>query len=162
MELVDDDTGVQEELAGQDSILDVDSVGQIRAPVERTCNDRGCICGVAEIRVQRELACEPSELYRTSPVFTALLSELHEIDCHIDDAKSKLQEFQICIDDAKTKLRGLETLGAEKMQEIQKAFGTMVTNLVVGHIGDDLFSKSLVLNCCGRLFIELFSCPNSY
>ncbi|XP_074344366.1 uncharacterized protein LOC141683527 [Apium graveolens] len=70
-----------------------------------------------------------------------LLSELHEIDSHIADAKSKLQEFQVHIDDTKTKLRDLETLRAEKMQEIQIASGTMVTNLVVGYIGDDLFSS---------------------
>ncbi|WOH05434.1 hypothetical protein DCAR_0624850 [Daucus carota subsp. sativus] len=67
-----------------------------------------------------------------------LFSELHAIDCHIVDAKSKLQEFQTCIDDTKSKLKDLETLRAEKMQAIQKAFGPMATNLVVGYIGDDI------------------------
>ncbi|KAL1812608.1 hypothetical protein ACET3Z_022673 [Daucus carota] len=70
-----------------------------------------------------------------------LLSEIHAIDCHIVDAKSKLQEFQVCIDDTKSKLKDLETLRAEKMHAIQKAFGPMATNLVVGYVGDDLLSS---------------------
>lgn len=69
-----------------------------------------------------------------------LLSELHAIDCHIDKAKDKLQNLQIRVDDTKTELQDLHTLHAEKMQQIQKALGTMGTNLVVGYIGDDLLS----------------------
>ncbi|XP_017234938.1 uncharacterized protein LOC108208869 [Daucus carota subsp. sativus] len=52
------------------------------------------------------------------------LSELHVIDCNINSAKSKLQD--------------LETLRKKKMEEIQKAFGSMGTNLAVGCIGNDL------------------------
>ncbi|XP_074348922.1 uncharacterized protein LOC141687514 isoform X2 [Apium graveolens] len=67
-----------------------------------------------------------------------LLPELHAIDAHIDNAKSRLHDLQILIDDAKIELQDLHTIRAEKMQEIQKAFGTMGTNLLVGCIGDDL------------------------
>lgn len=68
-----------------------------------------------------------------------LLPKLHATDCHNDDeAKSNLQDLQTRIDDAKTKLHDLEALRSEKMQEIQKAFETIDTNLVVGCVGDDL------------------------
>ncbi|KAK1399279.1 hypothetical protein POM88_009142 [Heracleum sosnowskyi] len=62
-----------------------------------------------------------------------LLPELDAIDSHINNAKTKLQDLQILIKD-------LHTLCAEKMQEIEKAFGTMGANLLVGCIGDDLLS----------------------
>ncbi|XP_074382024.1 uncharacterized protein LOC141723950 [Apium graveolens] len=62
-----------------------------------------------------------------------LLPELEAIDSQIENAKNKLQDLQIHIKD-------LHTLRAEKMQEIQKAFGTMGANLLVGCIGDDLLS----------------------
>ncbi|KAK1379528.1 hypothetical protein POM88_026272 [Heracleum sosnowskyi] len=61
-------------------------------------------------------------------------------DCHDDDGKNEVQDLQIRIDDAKTKLQDLQTLGSEKMQEIQKAHGNMNTNLVVGCVGFDLLS----------------------
>ncbi|KAK1353371.1 hypothetical protein POM88_052506 [Heracleum sosnowskyi] len=48
--------------------------------------------------------------------------------------------FNTLIDDTKIELQDLHTLRAEKMQEIQKAYGTMGTNLLVGCIGDDLLS----------------------
>lgn len=67
-----------------------------------------------------------------------LLSELYAIDCRIDYAKDKLQNLQIHVDDTKTELQDLHALRAEKMQQIHKALGTMVMNLVVGYIGDDL------------------------
>ncbi|KAK1398070.1 hypothetical protein POM88_007933 [Heracleum sosnowskyi] len=69
-----------------------------------------------------------------------LLPKLHATDCQDYDAKSILQDIQIRIDDANIKLQDLQTLRAEKMQEIQKAFKTMDTNLVVGYVGDDLLS----------------------
>ncbi|KAK1385280.1 hypothetical protein POM88_023015 [Heracleum sosnowskyi] len=72
------------------------------------------------------------------PMTEPLLSELHAIDCHIDDAKSSLEDLQFRIVDTKTKLQNLQTLRDEKMEEIQKAFGTMGTSLAVGNIGDDL------------------------
>ncbi|KAK1373438.1 hypothetical protein POM88_029631 [Heracleum sosnowskyi] len=70
-----------------------------------------------------------------------LLSELDAIECCIDDAKSKLQEFQIHLDDTKNKLKDLQALRVEKMQQIQKAFGTLGTNLLAGYTGDDLLSS---------------------
>ncbi|KAL6499421.1 hypothetical protein OROHE_026084 [Orobanche hederae] len=57
-----------------------------------------------------------------------------------DGAKSTLQDLQIRIDEAKTKLQDLQNLRSEKMQEIQKAFGNINTNLAVGCVGDDLLS----------------------
>ncbi|WOH10731.1 hypothetical protein DCAR_0730201 [Daucus carota subsp. sativus] len=56
-----------------------------------------------------------------------LFSELHSIDCHIDNAKSKVQELQ--------------ALRLEKLSEIEKAFGTRGTNLTSGFIGDDLLAS---------------------
>lgn len=38
----------------------------------------------------------------------SLLSELHAIDCHIENAKSELEEFQIRVDHIKTKVQNLE------------------------------------------------------
>ncbi|XP_074363862.1 FBD-associated F-box protein At5g44490-like [Apium graveolens] len=86
----------------------------------------------------------------------ALVNELHSIDCHIEDAKTKLQELQAQVnnvkiklqdletrvDDAKSKLQDLQTLRTEKLTEIEKAFGTMGTNIVVGFIGDDLLPNT--------------------
>ncbi|XP_017215971.1 putative FBD-associated F-box protein At5g53640 [Daucus carota subsp. sativus] len=56
-----------------------------------------------------------------------LLSELHSIDCQIDDTKTKLQELQ--------------SLRVEKLSEIEKAFGTRGTNLAAGFAGDDLLAS---------------------
>ncbi|KAK1356131.1 hypothetical protein POM88_049387 [Heracleum sosnowskyi] len=71
-----------------------------------------------------------------------VFAELQKFGFNISLLVSRLNYTeQICINDTKTKLQDLETLRAEKMQEIQKAFGTMVTNLVVGYIGDDLLSS---------------------
>ncbi|KAK1364172.1 hypothetical protein POM88_039733 [Heracleum sosnowskyi] len=70
-----------------------------------------------------------------------LITELHAIDCHIDDAKTKVQDLQAQVDDAKNILQNLQTLRSEKMSEIQKDFGTMGTSLAVGFIGDDLLSS---------------------
>ncbi|KAL6555940.1 hypothetical protein OROGR_005228 [Orobanche gracilis] len=75
-------------------------------------------------------------IVETNPVFTPLLPKLRATD----GAKSTLQDLQIRIDEAKTKLQDLQNLRSEKMQEIQKAFGTLNTNLAVGCVGDDLFS----------------------
>ncbi|XP_074347889.1 uncharacterized protein LOC141686739 isoform X1 [Apium graveolens] len=72
-----------------------------------------------------------------------LLPELHAIDCDINDAKSKLHDLQFNMDETKYKLQNLQTLRDKKMQEIQKAFGTMGANLAVGYIGDDLLSVPL-------------------
>ncbi|XP_074373075.1 uncharacterized protein LOC141713516 isoform X1 [Apium graveolens] len=72
-----------------------------------------------------------------------LLPELHAIDHDIDDYKSKLQDLQINMDETKSKLQNLQTLRDKKMQEIQKAFGTVGANLAVGYIGDDLLSAPL-------------------
>ncbi|XP_074363860.1 putative F-box/LRR-repeat protein At3g59160 [Apium graveolens] len=85
-----------------------------------------------------------------------LVNELHSIDCHIEDAKTKLQELQAQVnnvkiklqdletrvDDAKYKLQDLQTLRTEKLTEIEKAFGTMGTNIAVGFVGDDLLPNS--------------------
>ncbi|KAK1403075.1 hypothetical protein POM88_002680 [Heracleum sosnowskyi] len=85
-----------------------------------------------------------------------LITELHEIDCRIDedktklqelqarvdDVKSKLQDLEAHVDDAKSKLRDLQTLRLEKLTEIEKSFGTMGTNLSVGSIGADLLSSA--------------------
>ncbi|KAL8099199.1 hypothetical protein AgCh_031752 [Apium graveolens] len=214
------DTGMQEELVGQDSLLDVDRLRQICSPVKRTGNDRVSSSGgnidfglwrghevncefvylldlimdkypetfehfttksnkvctiklnalctlvndltrISMTDVDTEMIAEYRDAFAELQKFgfnvswlvsrlnyveqvlfsRPLLSELHAIDCRIDEAKSKLQEFQGRNDDTKSKLRDLETLRAEKMQEIQKAFGTMFKNLLVGHIGDDLFSS---------------------
>ena len=67
------------------------------------------------------------------------LPKLHAVDCHNDDGQSQLQDLQIRIDDAKIKLQGLQTLRAKKMQQLQKAFGTMDANPAVGYVGDNLF-----------------------
>ncbi|KAK1402972.1 hypothetical protein POM88_002577 [Heracleum sosnowskyi] len=83
-----------------------------------------------------------------------LIDELQSIDSHMDDAKTKLQELQARaddariqlqdllgrVDDAKLKLQDVQTLRVEKLTAIEKAFGTMGTNLAVGFIGDDLLS----------------------
>ncbi|KAK1379530.1 hypothetical protein POM88_026274 [Heracleum sosnowskyi] len=69
-----------------------------------------------------------------------LPTKFHLTDCHDDDGKSEVQDMRIHIDDVKSNLQDLQTLGYEKMQEIQKAHGTMDTNLVVGCIGYDLLS----------------------
>lgn len=69
------------------------------------------------------------------------LTELKSIDCHIDDAESELQDLQIHTDDAKIKLQDLQTLRSEKMQEIQKSFGTTGTILVVDYVGYNLLSS---------------------
>ncbi|XP_074332222.1 uncharacterized protein LOC141704505 isoform X2 [Apium graveolens] len=85
-----------------------------------------------------------------------LVNELHSIDCHIEDAKTKLQELQdqvnnvkiklqdleTRVDDAKSKLQDLQTLRTEKLTEIEKAFGTLGTNIAVGFIGDDILPNS--------------------
>ncbi|XP_074363863.1 uncharacterized protein LOC141704523 [Apium graveolens] len=85
-----------------------------------------------------------------------LVNELHSIDCHIEDAKTTLQELQAQVnnvkiklqdletrvDDAKSKLQDLQTLRTEKLTEIEKAFGTMGTNIAVGFVGDDLLPNS--------------------
>ncbi|KAK1403023.1 hypothetical protein POM88_002628 [Heracleum sosnowskyi] len=55
-----------------------------------------------------------------------LIIELQQIDAHVDDGRTKLQAMQ--------------TLRLEKLAEIEKAFGTLGTNLAVGFIGDDLLS----------------------
>ncbi|KAL8118891.1 hypothetical protein AgCh_016401 [Apium graveolens] len=70
-----------------------------------------------------------------------LLTELHAIDCRIDDTKSKIQDLQAQVNDAKNILQILQTHRSEKMTEIQKEFGTMGINLAVGCIGDDLLSS---------------------
>ncbi|KAK1352230.1 hypothetical protein POM88_053494 [Heracleum sosnowskyi] len=53
----------------------------------------------------------------------------------LTDPTKLLVYKSVCIDDTKSKLQDLQTLRSEKMQEIQKTFGTMVTNLAVGCIG---------------------------
>ncbi|KAL1821034.1 hypothetical protein ACET3Z_015903 [Daucus carota] len=58
-----------------------------------------------------------------------------------DDAKVKLLDLLACVDDAKVKLHDKQTLRMEKLSEIEKAFGTKSTNLLVGCIGDDLLSN---------------------
>lgn len=69
-----------------------------------------------------------------------LITELHAIDCRIDDAKSKVQDMQTQLADGMDTLQNLQTLRTEKMREIERDFGTMGTNLAVGSIGDDLLS----------------------
>ena len=69
-----------------------------------------------------------------------LITELHAIDCRIDDAKSKVHDLQDLVRDAIDKLQNLQTLRAEKLTEIENDFGTMGTSLAVGFIGDDLLS----------------------
>nr|XP_017216492.1 PREDICTED: uncharacterized protein LOC108194105 isoform X2 [Daucus carota subsp. sativus] len=56
-----------------------------------------------------------------------LISELHSIDCRIDNAKTKLHELQ--------------ALRVDKLSEIDKAFGTRGTNLAAGFMGDDLLAS---------------------
>lgn len=70
------------------------------------------------------------------------LTELKAMDCHIGDAETELQDLQIHTDDAKIKLQDLYTLRSEKMQEIQKPFGTTSTSHVIDYIGYNLLSSS--------------------
>ncbi|XP_017255629.1 putative F-box/FBD/LRR-repeat protein At4g03220 [Daucus carota subsp. sativus] len=214
------DLGVLEELVEQNSLLDVERVRQISAPVERTGNDQvrssrddsdfalwqghevncefvclldlimdkypetfehfttknkkfctiklNTLCTsvndftkISMTDVDTEMISEYRDVFAELQKFgfnvswlvsrlnyieqvrfsQPLFSELHAIDSHIVDTKSKLQEYKTLFDDTITKLKDLETLRAEKMKEIQKAFGPAVTNLVVGCIGDDLLSS---------------------
>ncbi|KAK1385525.1 F-box domain-containing protein [Heracleum sosnowskyi] len=56
-----------------------------------------------------------------------LVDKLHALHSHISDARSKLQDSQ--------------TLGMRTMTEIYRNVGTMGTSLVVGNIGECLFSS---------------------
>ncbi|KAK1358616.1 hypothetical protein POM88_043090 [Heracleum sosnowskyi] len=123
------DMAVQEEQVLHNSVEHADRVRYVGSPVEGTDNDRSNSSTGNKFGIQFS---QP------------LLSELQAIDCDIENAKSKLQDLQIRIDDTQSKLQDLQTLRSEKMQEIQKTFGTMVTNLAVGCIGDVLLSCPLI------------------
>ncbi|WOG83054.1 hypothetical protein DCAR_0102228 [Daucus carota subsp. sativus] len=69
-----------------------------------------------------------------------LLTELYALDGHLNGARSKLQYLQTHSGDTEIRLQDLQTLRDEKMQEIEKAFGTLGTKLVAGCIGDELLS----------------------
>lgn len=56
----------------------------------------------------------------------SLLDKLHALDSQIDDARSKLQDLQ--------------ALGMKTMTEIYRSVRTVGTSLVVGNIGEYLFS----------------------
>ncbi|KAL1822751.1 hypothetical protein ACET3Z_009529 [Daucus carota] len=54
------------------------------------------------------------------------------------DAKTELLDLLTLVNDARIRLQDKEALRVEKLSEIEKVFGTMGINLVVGFIGDDL------------------------
>ncbi|KAK1370520.1 hypothetical protein POM88_036612 [Heracleum sosnowskyi] len=110
---------VQEEHVVEDSIVDADRV----RPIDSSESGIQCKLGVCRLNYIEHLCFS-----------NPLIPELHAIDCRISKDKSKLQELQAHlqdlharVDDAQTKLQDLQTLRAEKLTEIEKAFGTIGT-----------------------------------
>ncbi|KAK1358589.1 hypothetical protein POM88_043063 [Heracleum sosnowskyi] len=119
------DMAVQEEHVWHNSVEHADRVRYVGSPVEGTENDRSnSSTGNSNFGLWQGHAVNYE--------FVFLLNVILNRDVFAD---LKNLGFNIRIDDTKSKFQDLQTLRGETMQEIQKTFGTMVTNLAVGCIG---------------------------